>query len=478
MRRGYDGYGVEIEALAGEVMWNHWTRRLRPWQELTVGDTVYLLDDRTRRLVAELQVNGSIHTAYDSLDESWEQLEAAFGVTQARWSGYEPPVGPGFLLAFDLNAVRALDIAFDVNWAHLGGHNGFIALDTFIASERIDPAVRTSILDALPAPGATPVAWAPANDLAGFAHQGPYRPSRCIPMAVRRAVLARSAGTCEWPGCSAPGAHFDHIVPVSKGGNGALVNVQWLCSPHNLAKSDRMPENWLPEQLFVDFVCCDEDLPWDDFTIGTELTAMRIRTRNSTYDVVCDDDIVLVNKPATRVVHVGRRPADPVAVTGKPLFVGDDDGDGLRTSPIETVEQVDPVPVLAALGYRPGSEVKVRRRALTDGLAEELLAMDVVQRGKTIRDLLRTPGLDPEVIAVLAEVGYTPLEVALHPNTRAETLRKVAEDPRSLNALLLEALARHPNLPEDLRSTLGQPDPDHDEWYESCRVPDPEDHDA
>ena len=63
---------------------------------------------------------------------------------------------------------------------------------------------------------------------------------RNIPAAVRAEVWNRDGGKCVICG-SRENLHFDHIIPVSRGGSGTSVkNVQLLCSRHNLEKSDHL----------------------------------------------------------------------------------------------------------------------------------------------------------------------------------------------------------------------------------------------
>jgi hypothetical protein len=68
----------------------------------------------------------------------------------------------------------------------------------------------------------------------------PERPSprRIIPTSVKLEVSKREGGKCVRCGAS-DDLHFDHDVPFSLGGTSmTAANVQLLCAPHNLEKSD------------------------------------------------------------------------------------------------------------------------------------------------------------------------------------------------------------------------------------------------
>jgi len=58
-----------------------------------------------------------------------------------------------------------------------------------------------------------------------------------IPTSVRREVWRRDEGKCSKCGSRA-NLHYDHIIPVSKGGSNTARNIELLCEPCNLAKSD------------------------------------------------------------------------------------------------------------------------------------------------------------------------------------------------------------------------------------------------
>lgn len=61
------------------------------------------------------------------------------------------------------------------------------------------------------------------------------RNRRLIPQDVKIAVSARDGGRCRQCG-STQQLHFDHVIPVSKGGANTVANIQLLCGACNRAK--------------------------------------------------------------------------------------------------------------------------------------------------------------------------------------------------------------------------------------------------
>ncbi|HEV2548403.1 MAG TPA: HNH endonuclease [Stellaceae bacterium] len=70
-----------------------------------------------------------------------------------------------------------------------------------------------------------------------FQKSGPKRD--VIPEDVKLVVWARDGGACMRCG-SKQDLHFDHIIPVAKGGGNSAANIQILCEACNLRKGDKI----------------------------------------------------------------------------------------------------------------------------------------------------------------------------------------------------------------------------------------------
>ncbi|MDE2568148.1 MAG: HNH endonuclease [Sphingomonadales bacterium] len=78
-----------------------------------------------------------------------------------------------------------------------------------------------------------------ANIEAAIAYQRVGRRRAPIPDDIKMLVWARDGGACTRCG-STDQLHFDHIIPVAKGGGDLAENLQLLCQPCNLRKSDKI----------------------------------------------------------------------------------------------------------------------------------------------------------------------------------------------------------------------------------------------
>ena len=69
-------------------------------------------------------------------------------------------------------------------------------------------------------------------------------PAKRIPQKLRRQVIARASGYCEYCRCpdsfSSDPFSVDHIIPKSKGGKTTLNNLAYACHGCNGKKYDRM----------------------------------------------------------------------------------------------------------------------------------------------------------------------------------------------------------------------------------------------
>lgn len=64
-------------------------------------------------------------------------------------------------------------------------------------------------------------------------------------------MLEEQKRKCNWCGvCIRYNHHVDHIKPLSKGGSNWPSNLQLLCAPCNLSKSDKDMEEWALEQMW------------------------------------------------------------------------------------------------------------------------------------------------------------------------------------------------------------------------------------
>lgn len=79
-------------------------------------------------------------------------------------------------------------------------------------------------------------------------NQGGKAASRYIPRHIKYKVWRRDNGRCQHDGCEAyfdirfgpvtifTNLHFDHIIPIKKGGATTVNNLQLLCAKHNWRK--------------------------------------------------------------------------------------------------------------------------------------------------------------------------------------------------------------------------------------------------
>ena len=98
-------------------------------------------------------------------------------------------------------------------------------------------ATQQSDGERLPVDGAAvAIAACDAQVIPADAHVGGARAAQTVPPALRRAVIARDAGSCAVPGCRhATFVDVHHIKPREEGGRHVIENLITLCSAHHRA---------------------------------------------------------------------------------------------------------------------------------------------------------------------------------------------------------------------------------------------------
>ena len=106
-----------------------------------------------------------------------------------------------------------------------------------------DLATEGHVNDQPPAPSARPHGHEPLIHRSAHSHiPAPVgeRAKRSIPQDVKIAVSARDGGRCRQCG-STQQLHFDHVIPISRGGANTTANIQLLCGACNRAKGATVP---------------------------------------------------------------------------------------------------------------------------------------------------------------------------------------------------------------------------------------------
>jgi hypothetical protein len=116
------------------------------------------------------------------------------------------------------------------------------ALDNAVPDSAVpDSAVPDSAVPDRAAPDGAP----PAEPISPSPASSPIplpvgeRAKRSIPQDVKIAVSARDAGRCRQCG-STHQLHFDHVIPISRGGANTVANIQLLCGACNRAKGAKL----------------------------------------------------------------------------------------------------------------------------------------------------------------------------------------------------------------------------------------------
>jgi len=354
----------DVSTMTNWVFWNFWKRRTFPYKSIEEGQTLYFVDLDAREIGVELRVTGVGRVHYDDPAEPYQLLERVFGIgSEEAETGLfrrDLPV-PGYLLAVAVDPVAYIGTPIDLDWSKVGGRAGWAAWRTVLESANT-PDEAKAVLRRLPAEGRSPAAQSYPIDLGAIENlaelpRAPRKPSE----AVARKIAQRAGGSCELAGCLERAEHLDHKYPWAHGGNSDIANLQWLCARHNLEKSDRIPTSYSPDQLWLRYLTYLSD---EEVVIGDDLTAHRIRTRNSVYDLVIDQNLFLLWKRGGREVYVAAfegldellvpyKDSRRIEIGGEP----DLEDPMFSSSRVFEVDDADPVVALARLGLVPGTSI-------------------------------------------------------------------------------------------------------------------------
>lgn len=222
----------------GSVFFQLWSRRVPPFGTLAEGDTVYLWDRSSNRIVWEWRIRCLLRTQYESRDEVFTIMNRVYGLDPEDLNLLEyvfNAPSSGFILAWSFDVVAALDIEFpkDFKVGDHGFRSGYVPLD----------AIPSTFADqlSLPDPGRPATVFSPLFHVDSDQAVASLLP-RHIPAHVRQHVLKRDRFRCVVCHRGRPevALHIDHIRPYSRGGGATVDNLQVLCAPHNLSKNNKI----------------------------------------------------------------------------------------------------------------------------------------------------------------------------------------------------------------------------------------------
>ena len=220
--------------LSNQVFFQMWSKRMFPYSEISEGDVIYIGDMKSRRIYWEVRVSALVKR---------DNLKNRGAIARVLRNVYG-------LNATDLNEYYRTSQDFNVliAWAprvmakhdiHLGsfhfGRNGYQKLSAADMKLLKIPSLKSGKALAIP-----------DNEFDVSRENAKTIPNRTryIPLSVRRAVIVRDQAKCI--GCgSRVNLHFDHKLPVARGGGNQLSNIRLLCARSNLAKGVKGPSTKL-----------------------------------------------------------------------------------------------------------------------------------------------------------------------------------------------------------------------------------------
>lgn len=78
----------------------------------------------------------------------------------------------------------------------------------------------------------------------------------CVDNKAMKLIWELDGGSCAY--CSAPGEHYDHLMPISRGGMHCVSNLRIACAKCNLSKSVKTAEEFSPERPISGLMRCEK----------------------------------------------------------------------------------------------------------------------------------------------------------------------------------------------------------------------------
>lgn len=229
--------------------WNVWKRRLWPYRDMMIGDTLYWYAPQKQAIVSQSEVIGVAGFPYADKAALFERLRTFFGHVDDTDAYTAAKPDKGYCLAFKVQQQARLPVA------RPNGHR--FPRDGWL---RLKPDVRRAWFGGpsveCPAESeATLDSYASESDLLtrlreidnAMQRVSPERRDRLVAVSIRKdskivcALKAAAGYRCQFSGCSAQITRKDgtsyvevaHIRPVAKGGQSILGNLLVLCPNHH-----------------------------------------------------------------------------------------------------------------------------------------------------------------------------------------------------------------------------------------------------
>ncbi len=241
--------GRELPADATEMrdaLWfNMWQRKLWPYEELLVGDTLYWYESPSGRIVWKSLVSKVDRFQYHDKGSAETRLESKFGSFDTRQSYWLQAPDHGYCLAYEGEPQERTNIPKPGSYKF--PRQGWFRLDSGtakawgIATSGVDDLT----LDVIAPPGSLHDKILALNRR--MAAMSPERVKTVVTETIRRdtplvtALKELCKFCCQFPGCGTAipkrGGGFyvevAHIQPVSQGGRSVIGNIVVLCPNHH-----------------------------------------------------------------------------------------------------------------------------------------------------------------------------------------------------------------------------------------------------